>query len=436
MFLINAFFFFFVIDSHLFTLSSFANCTKHLPTSAMEISDVIEASTPPAEEVHAAFAPAETDLPQNTTPLLSNTPPTITRALSKAYPFISLTDKFLSLLTWTSDDPWKSFLLVISWITLVLYYDTIIGLFAYPVYIGLILALYLYIQTQALIVSTSSTAKSSTPNPTLDEIVQTLSNLTLRINLFLAPLDEFFSRSGGLSKIALKVTFLSPAYFMISFYLLSAKSMLLIVSVYILTYHSMHARVTRAILWRSSTVRKLAKKTGLFDESSNSSVKYNGSDNSNNNNNQYYELTEHKPTSFKMSLPKKQTAPRFTYVIYENQRRWIGLGWSTNLFSYERAPWTDEFLEPVLPVKEFVLPETDDSTVEWHWIGNWKLDLTNDGGLTLPPDSKTRSIENPGPEDGWVYFDNTWKKPAMGSDSFVKYTRRRRWLRTAELVKK
>jgi hypothetical protein len=396
----------------------------------MELTDIIEASTPPPEEVHAVFAPTETALPQTTTPLLSSTPPSITRALSKAYPFISLIDKLFSLLTWTSDDPWKSFLLVISWVTLVLYYDTIIGLFAYPLYVGIILALSIYIKNQTFAISPSSAVASSAFNPTLDEIIQTLSNLTLRINLFLAPLDEFIYRSGGLSKIGLKIALLSPAYFMLSFFLLSGKSLLLIVSVYILTYHSVHARVTRAILWRSNTVRRLAKKTGLFDDTNTNKT--------NNNQSQYYQNTKSKPafsTSALLALSKKQAAPRFTYVIYENQRRWIGIGWSTKLFSYERAPWTDEFLEPVPPVNEFLLPEADDPTVEWRWLGNWKLDLTNDGGLALPPDSKVKAIENPGPDDGWVYFDNTWKKPATDSDSFVKYTRRRRWMRTAELVK-
>lgn len=392
----------------------------------MELTDIIESSTPPAEEVHAAFAPTDTALPQTTTPLLSSTPPIITRALSNAYPFILLIDKLFSLLTWTSDDPWKSFLLVISWVTLVLYYDTIIGLFAYPVYVGIILALSIFIKNQTLATSPSSATTPSAFNPTLDEIVQTLSDLTLRVNLFLAPLDEFVYRSGGLSKVALKIALLSPVYFMIFFFLLSGKSMLLIVSVFILTYHSVHARVTRAILWRSHTVRRLAKKTGLFDDI--------------NNNNQSQRSHQPKPkpvfsTSVLSATSKQQTAPRFTYVVYENQRRWIGIGWSTKLFSYERAPWTDEFLEPVQPIDEFVLPETDDPSVEWRWIGNWKLDLTNDGSLALPADSKVKAIEHPGPDDGWVYFDNTWKKPATDSDSLVKYTRRRRWVRTAELVK-
>ena len=40
---------------------------------------------------------------------------------------------------------------------------------------------------------------------------------------------------------------------------------------------------------------------------------------------------------------------------------------------------------------------------------------------------------NPSTDEGYIYYDNVWKKPST-EDTFSKYTRRRRWIRTAELI--
>ncbi|KAI1840028.1 hypothetical protein JX266_013761 [Neoarthrinium moseri] len=39
------------------------------------------------------------------------------------------------------------------------------------------------------------------------------------------------------------------------------------------------------------------------------------------------------------SHSSKETGVRFTFIIYENQRRWVGLGWTNSLFAYERSAW-------------------------------------------------------------------------------------------------
>lgn len=58
--------------------------------------------------------------------------------------------------------------------------------------------------------------------------------------------------------------------------------------------------------------------------------------------------------------------------------------------------------------------------------------MTNDGGIQLPS-TKSRTTADPKPDEGFIYFDNTWRNPTT-EDSFLKYTRRRRWVRTAELI--
>ena len=61
------------------------------------------------------------------------------------------------------------------------------------------------------------------------------------------------------------------------------------------------------------------------------------------------------------------------------------------------------------------------------------MDLTNDGAITLPSSKRSKTTANPSSDEGFIYYDNTWKKPST-EDTFSKYTRRRRWIRTAELV--
>src|SRR5436190_20062321 len=76
-------------------------------------------------------------------PLLAATPPPVTRALAYSHPFLLPLNRLVGLLSWTSGDPWESFLLVSGFWAVVLYGDVII-LWAAPilVVVGLILGLY------------------------------------------------------------------------------------------------------------------------------------------------------------------------------------------------------------------------------------------------------------------------------------------------------
>ena len=112
--------------------------------------------------------------------------------------------------------------------------------------------------------------------------------------------------------------------------------------------------------------------------------------------------------------PGGVTSPgvKFTFVIYENQRRWLGIGWNTSLFAYERAPWTDESLEPCPPPAEFTLPETSmGSGVKWRWVPgeSWRVDGQDQegrkqGGRKQAVKDKLGGSGVEG--EGWIYYDN------------------------------
>ncbi|KAJ4190219.1 hypothetical protein NW755_005359 [Fusarium falciforme] len=126
----------------------------------------------------------------------------------------------------------------------------------------------------------------------------------------------------------------------------------------------------------------------------------------------------------------KTAGVKFTFIIYENQRRWLGLGWTNNLFAYERPAWTDEHNNPVPAKDDFELPEVEDgSRMEWRWVqnGRWRVDgVTDDQG----------AVDYDGEEgkNGWIFYDNKWQNGQRGQDGWSRWTRRRKWYRDAELV--
>lgn len=171
---------------------------------------------------------------------------------------------------------------------------------------------------------------------------------------------------------------------------------------------------------------------------------------------------------------------RFLFTVYENQRWWMGLDWTSALLPAERQPWCSSAQLPVSPPNTFTLPEptisylpvTDGKgkknervkrTAEWSWAeGEWMVIVKKDanGGSSrierpLPPINKEDgvvlkaiksreasssissaahkdSVEQPydGDEDdivtdadGWVYGDNKWEgasaKGGMGKVKFL-----------------
>lgn len=82
-------------------------------------------------------------------------------------------------------------------------------------------------------------------------------------------------------------------------------------------------------------------------------------------------------------------------MVFENQRRWLGLGWTSSLLAYERAAWTDEHLNPSDAKQNFRLPEVDSGVSKWRWVpgSDWQVEGAGKGKAG-------------GDGDGWIYYDN------------------------------
>ncbi|KAL2828756.1 integral peroxisomal membrane peroxin-domain-containing protein [Aspergillus cavernicola] len=370
-------------------------------------------------------------------PLLVATPPPVTRALAYSHPFILPLNTLVGLLTWTTGDSYHSFLLVAGFWAVVLYGEAI-TLWAGPilVVIGLILGMYWRryspLSTRAFTTEkhNQSTASegSAHRHESLDEIVEAMRTFTTRCNILLEPLVEltdFLSTQRtatsattrpALTTLFFRILFVTPIWIALTLpplYLITTRRVIMVVGTVILTYHSRTARVCRVILWRSLTIRRIcAIITGLsfsLDAGKAHIMQSHG---------------------YAANIATKRrgdsSGVRFTFIIYENQRRWLGIGWTYSLFPSERAAWTDEHLNPVPSKNEFDLPEVQSGNAKWRWAeaSEWHIDGADDD------QSDSKSVDG----GGWIYYDNKWNDGRRGLDGWDRYTRRRKWCRDAELV--
>ncbi|OJJ36842.1 hypothetical protein ASPWEDRAFT_50267 [Aspergillus wentii DTO 134E9] len=374
-------------------------------------------------------------------PLLVATPPPVTRALAYSHPFILPLNKLLGLLTWTSGDPWQSFLFLAGFWTVVLYSDAII-LWTGPILLvlGLILGMYWRryspLSSRAVDKSHQRAASDTTPHhKSLDEIVDTLRTFTTRCNILLEPLvdlTDFLSTQRtatsattrpALTALFFRILFVTPLWILLTFppiYLITTRRVIMIIGTLMLTYHSRPVRVSRVILWRSLIVRRIFSViTGLsFSTNVGGDDKVRAS------------KTQGPGHAVDIATRRRggSSGVRFTFIIYENQRRWLGIGWTYSLFPSERGSWTDEHLNMVPPKDEFELPDVQSGNAEWRWIdgGDWRIDGADDSSMKSDPKSSDGG--------GWIYYDNKWNDGRRGQDGWDRYTRRRKWYRDAELV--
>ncbi|KZZ93984.1 integral peroxisomal membrane protein [Ascosphaera apis ARSEF 7405] len=410
----------------------------------------------------AAFSPANiagsslasrqrsTVIVHRKSPLLVATPPPVTRALAYSHPYLVPISRVLSLLTWTSQNAWESYLLVASFWGLVLHGDFLV-LWAGPLVVicGLIMALNTTAKhnsrTKAQTEKDSKEKKKrqmgSVHHKSLDEIVDTLRDFTTKCNILLEPLLEMMdfiaaqqeatanTARPAVTMLLTRILYITPLWVVLSlppFYIITTQRVVLVVGTIILTWHSKPARIFRVMLWRSVAIRQICSlATGLNFIDLGDSTDLVPS---------YIPRPTEPSISFAMRKTPLSPGVRFTFILYENQRRWLGLGWTTTLFSYERAPWTDEHLNPAPAKDEFELPDVKSDHARWRWVpgSEWTVEVEQ------PKKSKGGKGKN-GPElrtdtEGWTYYDNKWHDCRGGEDGWTRYTRRRKWCRDAELV--
>ena len=422
---------------------------SNTPSSRRDDDGASQASNDPNPPTVASFSPVtlshatsankqrSTILVHQKSPLLIATPPQITRALAYSHPFLLPLNKLAGLLTWTSGDPWESFLLVASFWAIVLYGDVVMR-WAGPVVVVMGLILGMYSRRYSPLSSTGWTGEkqkkghkkvdsevtNTKHQKTLDEIVETLKVFTSRCNVLLDPLLEltdFLSTQRtatsattrpALTTLFIRILLVTPLWIVLTLrplQVITTKRVILVAGTLFLTWHSRPNRVSRAILWRSALIRRIcAVVTGLHFTDILTPPPPNASldrpDLPPRKQSAYHDQASLAASS---AAKRRPDAPgvKFTFILYENQRRWVGLGWTTSLFAYERAAWTDEHLNPAPTKEDFELPDVEGGGARWRWAegGKWLVEGAgefDEGGIK----AKADSTSDGGP--GWIYYDN------------------------------
>ncbi|RKP11934.1 Peroxin/Dysferlin domain-containing protein [Piptocephalis cylindrospora] len=119
--------------------------------------------------------------------------------------------------------------------------------------------------------------------------------------------------------------------------------------------------------------------------------------------------------------------------LVENQRYWIGLGWTTRLLLTDPYPWQDMEGNEAPPPEAYILPEgsmtggkelSTEGMVRLHWA--WSNPWSISRALTS---EDTMSRERTDPE-GWRYSDGLWRS-WTSFPTMLSYARRRVWARRA-----
>lgn len=407
------------------------------PISIADPNPPTVASFSPVTLSHAISANKQrsTILVHQKSPLLIATPPQITRALAYSHPFLLPLNKLVGLLTWTTGDPWESFLLVASFWAIVLYGDAVMR-WAGPVVIVIALILGMYSRRYSPLSSNGWTgekgkkkghkrADSEATNikhqKTLDEIVDSVKEFTSRCNVLLDPLLEltdFLSTQRtatsattrpALTTLLIRILLITPLWIVLTLHpiqIITTKRLVLVGGTLFLTWHSRPNRVSRAILWRSALVRRLcAAITGLDFAGSAAKVAPNGPLSPRKQSAYQEEASLAANLAVNAASKRRPDAPgvRFTFILYENQRRWVGLGWTVSLFPYERSAWTDEHLNPAPSKDTFELPDVENGLARWRWVEGSKW-LVEGAGEFEEGGSKAKSGAGGG--QGWIFYDN------------------------------
>ena len=501
----------------------------YAPPTYASFSPANLSSTGTAASVNAATSAAKrrsTILVHQKSPLLLATPPQVTRALAYSHPFLLPLNKVAGLISWTTDDPWESFLLLVAFWAVVQYGDAVLR-YAAPIAAVAALIAGMYGRRFSPLSSSGwtdysgsnvfsggggssgrknasgggggsggtgsggsaggtgshrrdpSESTSTRHQKTLDEIVDTLKVFTTRCNILLEPLLEmtdFLSTQRtatsattrpALTTLFVRILAVTPVWIALTLpplRIITTRRVVLVFGTMLLTWHSKASRISRTLLWRSAAVRKLAcAVTGLpfeipskrgretkdssraTDTPGTGSGKQNDANRKNGdvktpssaltaalkrNPNQYH---HHRRSGRGLGDPDRGSAVRFTFILYENQRRWVGLGWTNSLFAYERSAWTDEQNNPMPSRENFELPEVDDdddavegaghggmeggtggarekgsaalaqTRTRWRWVrgSRWRVD----GAPEL--DDAAGGYDTDAARNGWIYYDNT-----------------------------
>lgn len=99
-------------------------------------------------------------------------------------------------------------------------------------------------------------------------------------------------------------------------------------------------------------------------------------------------------------------------VVFENQRWWVGVGFTAQFILNESHPWTDTWGKQS-PHKDLIEPSFEGK--KWRWNGDWTL-----------------IINETTDKQGWAYGTSFKAKELSPKNEFLDVIRRRKWVRKCQ----
>lgn len=301
---------------------------------------------------------------------LSSLTPSLSLALSSSYPLIIILNRILGIITWTNDDLYLNVTIVCC------YAITIRFWYAFSHFLLEIMLAFCFCDIVWIIKQIN---RDLTPNPpTLEEIVDASTNLRIRFRFLINDIPTITHNQTW--KLLTGVILEIPLQYLIVNRLMGLQNYVLMYGILFLTYYSPWAMALRGIFYRSVTVRKAWKFLIGVD------------------------FNSKKPIVRAPTIKQVGKTRCIRLEVSENQRRWLGVGWSNELLPWERQHYTNDGLEACAINLNGITPHG-----KYAWMDEtWKVS-TDLGG-----------------KDGWIYYDNYWTNGSR-EDGLTKFTRSR-WL--------
>ena len=337
--------------------------SSHTPTSSSsrkmapksEPKSTIQAQFPPGQQpIGTTSSVLSADTKQN---LIDSTPPQIVRALGQAEPLVRGLNTVLGLLTWSSGQDWLSFFLVVGWWVLCLYGGIIVK-FAGNFVPVIAIAVWYLLQKHGthshlfgfglgLMGCPDETPPERTStHASLTATLKEIDILRTRIAMFLTPPSLLLPHLAlpTSQPLLIRLCLAWPVWLLITHKIIPPNKITLAFGTSVLCWSAPWARVICIALWRSRTVRKysgliigqdlmaeIQQPNTVTREPHTTTTASEGGE----------RKRGHQPSASTSSIRDVLGAGvRVTQTLHQSQRRWIGVGWTSNLFPNERSPWS------------------------------------------------------------------------------------------------
>ncbi|KAI3403655.2 hypothetical protein KGF56_003582 [Candida oxycetoniae] len=378
--------------------------------------------------LRATFEPTDCELLTTTpTSKLLVDHPILASALSQIFPYLLLVDSILETITWTNDDYYRNFLIMTLYSCIIVYWDLV----SHAILPLLAVTLFSFI-----VWSISSVIYDSKYNekPTIEEVLYTLHNITVRTEMIFRPIKKFPFTVKNYTRLFIVSILLTPVHWVLVKTILPPQRYIWFAGLFIFSFNSPYSFAMRQLLWRSLYLRlAIVYITGVdfkitkpqYQEVS-MTQSSSASDYDDSNTSSSTPLLSNFKIVRKKMISPTQLKQTVLFEVLENERRWLGIGWSSLLYPSERQNFCYQNTLQAAPditinANNFPFPmfENDVYSYQWEWAEDrWHLDLEF---------NKCKA------KDGWVYYNNNWECPRY-CDGFSKYTRSRKWVRKAYLV--